>query len=73
MEGVFVTTSHARSHYCHRVIFSENMYVTTEYTSEATRVQRVPESGLCKQYDDLLIVGDDETKCLIGGAGMAQW
>ena len=29
-------------------------------------MQRVPKSGLCKQHDDLPIVGEDETKALIG-------
>ena len=57
-----MTTAHARSHYCHHVSFSENeyMYVTIEYTWEPIRTQRVPKFGLCKQYDDLPIVGEDE-------------
>ena len=55
-----MTTAHARSHYCHRVSFSKNEYVTIEYTSEPIRIRRVPKFGLCKQYDDLPIVREDE-------------
>ena len=50
----------AGSHYCHRVSFSENEYVTIEYTSEPIRIRRGPKFGLCKQYDELPIVREDE-------------
>ena len=37
-----------------------NEYVTIEYTSEPIRIRRVPKFGLCKQYDELPIVREDE-------------
>ena len=40
--------------------FSERESVTIEYTSEPIRIQRGPKLGLCKQYDDLPIVSEDE-------------
>ena len=47
-----------------RVSFSENMYVTIEYSSEPIPI-------LCKQYDDLPIVREDERlKC--SGAPCSQ-
>ena len=55
-----MTSAHALSHYCHRLSFSEHMYVTIEYTLEPNRIQRVPKSGLCIEYDDLPIVRKDE-------------
>ena len=42
------------------LVFSENEYVTIEYTSEPIRILRVPKFGLCKQYDELPIVREDE-------------
>ena len=62
----------ARSHYCHRVSFSENEYVTIEYTSEPIRIRRVPKFGLCKQYDELPIHCSSRGRTKRSGAPCSQ-